>query len=311
MQSIPPGTQAVTTTTAAARPRVIAVMTCFNRKAMTLSCLESLKTAATRADADVHAIVVDDASTDGTAAAVRSTHPWVEVVDGSGALFWNRGMHEGFGRALRRGADFFLWLNDDTQIQPDTLQHLLRQAAELRQRTGRPAIVVGATAERGTGRITYGGRIARSRLRRFSYELVWSASEPVECEAIEGNCVLIPREIAETVGNLDPTFEHAMGDTDYGLRARRAGFGCFVAPGVAGHCSDNSTKGTYFDATLPLRARWKHLTGRKGLPVRSWLHFTGRHGGVLWPMYFLWPYARVLWSGLRGPRPQGGARVAS
>ncbi len=284
---------------AAVSPAIVAVLTCFNRKALTLACLRALEVAARQAQVHIQAIVVDDASSDGTAAAIRAAHPWVEVVEGSGSLYWNRGMHQGFGRALERPADYYLWLNDDTELLPDALQRLLDQHAQLQRTQGGPCIVVGATADRRSGRVTYGGRVARSRLRRFSYDIVWSDSHPVPCEAIEGNCVLIAREIAQRVGNLDPAFEHAMGDTDYGLRARRLGVRSFVAAGVVGHCSTNPVAGSYFDESLPLRARWRLLRSRKGLPVRSWLRFTVRHGGPLWPLYFSWPYLRVVWSGLR------------
>lgn len=290
--------------TSAATPsvRVVGVLTCFNRKPMTLACLEALHASAREANVDLQMIVVDDASSDGTAAAVRAGFPQVELIEGSGALFWNRGMHQGYGLAMQRPADYYLWINDDSHLVPDAIGRLLRQSVQLRQEQGKPVIVVGAMAERGSGRITYGGRVAGSSLRRFNYHMVWSPTEPMRCDVIEGNCVLIPREIALRVGNLDPVFEHAMGDTDYGLRAGRAGFGCFVSAGVIGYCSDNPVSGTHSDTSLPLRKRWRLLLGRKGLPVRSWLHFTRRHGGPLWPLYFSWPYARLLWSGLRGSR---------
>jgi GT2 family glycosyltransferase len=294
------------------RPRIVAVMTCFNRRPLTLACLEALAASATAAGVQLEAIVVDDASTDGTADAVRSRFSWVEVVNGSGALFWNRGMHEGFGRAMRRGADHYLWINDDTHLVPNAVANLLAQSGSLARREGRPVIVVGATAERDSGRISYGGRVAGSRWRPFNYRLVYNAAEAVPCEAIEGNCVLLPREVAERVGNLDPVFEHAMGDTDYGLRARAAGYRAFVASGVVGHCSPNPLKGTYFDASLPLARRWQLIKGRKGLPVRSWLHFCRRHGGWLWPLHFAWPYSKVLLTGMRGavfgrPAPRAAA----
>lgn len=280
--------------------RIVAVLTCFNRKALTLACLESLELAARHADVRLEAIVVDDASPDGTAAAVRERFAWAEVIDGPGDLYWNRGMHLGFGRALQRDATHYLWINDDTHLVPQALSMLLSQAEALNQVQGRPSILVGATAEHGSGAITYGGRVASSRWRPFRYRLVYSEREPVPCVAIEGNCVLIPRAIAQRIGNLDPTFEHAMGDTDYGLRALAAGYGLYVAAGVAGYCSTNPTGGTYFDTSLPLARRWKLIRSRKGLPVRSWLHFSRRHGGFMWPVHFAWPYAKVLLSGLRG-----------
>lgn len=264
-----------------------------------MSCLEFLAAAARHAEVDLEVILVDDASTDGTATAVRAQFPWVEVIEGSGALFWNRGMHRGFSRAMQRPATYYLWINDDTHLLPDALSNLVRQSTQLTLCEGKPVILVGATADRPGGRISYGGRVARDRLRPFNFQLVWSDKEPIPCEAIEGNCVLIPYEIAQRVGNLDPVFEHAMGDTDYGLRAMKAGFRLFVATGIVGHCSTNPDGGTYLDTSLPLRTRWKLIRSRKGLPVRSWLHFSMRHGGVLWPLHFTWPYAKVLLSSIR------------
>lgn len=281
------------------RPRIVAVLTCFNRKALTLACLEALTVSAERAGAALEAILVDDASPDGTAAAVRERFPWVVVMGGPGDLFWNRGMHKGFALALERPADHYLWLNDDTHLVPQALERLLAQSAALHSQLGGPVILVGATAERDSGRVSYGGRVARSRWRPFNYQLVYSETEPVPCEAIEGNCVLIAHAVAMRVGNLDPAFEHAMGDTDYGLRARAMGVRSFVAAGIVGHCSPNPLGGTYFDTSLPLARRWQLVRSRKGLPVNSWRHFCRRHGGLFWPLHFAWPYAKVLITGLR------------
>ena len=297
---------APTAVTADRPPKVVAALTCFNRKALTLRCLETLATAARRAEIELEAIVVDDASPDGTAAAVRERFAWAEVVNGTGNLYWNRGMHRAFARALERPADHYLWINDDTQLVPDAMSNLLQQAADLKVKEGSPVIVVGATAEPGSSTISYGGRARQSRLSPFKYRLVWSADKPTPCHAIEGNCVLIPQEVAARMGNLDPAFEHAMGDTDYGLRALKAGVKLYVAKGIVGHCASNSLSGTYFDRSLSLATRWKLVRSRKGLPVRSWLRFCRRHGGPLWPLHFSWPYFKVLATGIAGqakPKP--------
>jgi GT2 family glycosyltransferase len=276
------------------RTRVTAVMTSFNRKAQTLASLRALRTTAQLANVDLTAILVDDASSDGTADAVRDEQPWVEVIEGSGDLFWSRGMHQAFARALSKGADYYLWLNDDTQLLSDALGRLLTQSAAMARTQGKPVILVGATALPGSDTISYGGRVPVSRLRPFQYRLVFSSEHPVPCTAIEGNCVLIPHDVAVRVGNLDPAFEHAMGDTDYGLRALKAGYALYVSGGVVGHCARNPIRGTYLDRSLPFMQRWRLILSRKGLPVRSWFHFCRRHGGRLWPLHFAWPYAKVF-----------------
>lgn len=283
--------------------RVIATLTSFNRRDATLACLARLESAARQAGLDPRAVLVDDGSTDGTAAAVRSSYPWVEVIEGDGSLFWNRGMHAAQARAMTSSFDYVLWLNDDTELLPDSLTRLLETEAMLRRDRERAVIVVGSTSDRSSGRLSYGGFVAPWRGRPFTYRRVWHASEPVECHVMNGNVVLIPRAVAETVGNLDPVFEHAMGDTDYALRARAAGFGVYVAPGYVGHCTNNPVAGTYRDPGLPFGVRWRKMLSRKGLPPRSWRHFTRRHGGPAWLVYFVWPYARLIAESLRNGLP--------
>lgn len=282
--------------------RVNAILTSFNRRETTLACLRALAVSAQAARVELRAILVDDASTDGTAGAVRDEFEWVEVVEGTGDLFWNRGMHVGYGRAMADPPDYFLWLNDDTELCPDALFRLISQSEVLAAEAGHPVIVVGSTVDSQSGQLTYGGYVSRSRLHRFGYRLVWSDSRPVPCEAMNGNCVLIQPAVARRIGNLDPVYEHAMGDTDYALRAREAGFGVFVAAGVMGRCPSNPQAGSFTDESLPWRRRWQLMLDRKGLPVRSWLHFTRRHGGLMWPLYFAWPYAKLAVSGIRRTR---------
>jgi GT2 family glycosyltransferase len=280
------------------RVRVKAILTSFNRRDKTLACLRSLAVAAQSARVDVHAILVDDASTDGTARAVRDDFDWVEVIEGAGDMYWNRGMYVGFERALADVPDYFLWLNDDTELCPDALARLINQSEAIAAQSGRPVIMVGSTVDSRSGQVSYGGSVARSRLYRFTYRRVWDDVKPVPCETMNGNCVLIPLAIARRIGNLDPVYEHAMGDTDYALRAREAGFTIFVAAGVMGSCSSNPRAGSFTDESLPWRKRWQLILDRKGLPVHSWLHFTRRHGGLMWPLYFAWPYAKLAFSNL-------------
>jgi GT2 family glycosyltransferase len=102
-----------------------------------------------------------------------------------------------------------------------------------------------------------------------------------------------------------------MGDTDYGLRARALGIPSYVAAGIVGHCSQNPLAGSYLDPSLPLARRWQLMRSRKGLPVRSWLHFCRRHGGRAWPLHFAWPYTKLVLSGLRGALGRHDARTRS
>jgi GT2 family glycosyltransferase len=273
---------------------IYAIITSYNRKDSTLECFRRLESAAKTANVNLKAILVDDGSTDGTAEAVEASFAWIKVMRGDGNLFWNRGMHLGFAEALNQDVDAYLWVNDDTHIVDNALLHVINTWHKLEQTTGKPVMISGATADETTGKITYAGDVAQSKLKRFTYRKVWNENLPTQCEVAQGNFLLIPKKIAQAMGNLDPVFEHAMGDTDYTLRARKAGFSVFVASGVIGYCSNNPVKGTFNDASLSLSQRWQAIMSRKGLPPKSWLHFTRRHGGLIWPLYFIWPYFRVI-----------------
>lgn len=285
--------------------RIAVVMTSFNRRQKTMDCLQALSESRDVGDVALHVVLVDDGSSDGTADAVRKAYPWVRIERGDGSLFWCRGMHRAFGIALARGFDYYLWLNDDTMLYPDALARLFDCVAERRERTGRPVIVVGSTVDEASGRLTYGGERRAAGWRRTSFVKLQPRDEAQACESMNGNIVLIPAESAARVGNLDPAFEHAMGDTDYALRANRLGVGVWTAPGVHGTCGHNSTRNTFVDPDLPLSRRWRQMLSRKGLPWRSWWILTRRHAGAFWPLFFAWPYVRVVVGGLVTRRRSG------
>ena len=272
--------------------KVTAILTTFNRRDQTLECLARLSCSAQHAQVQLKIVLVDDASTDGTADSVRMGFPEATVMSGSGDLYWCRGMYLGLVAAMQVRTDYLLWLNDDTQLHQDALQRMLRESLQLQGQFGRPVIMVGATGD-SDGRLTYGGAVERWCWRRLSYRQVWDAQMPTRCEVMNGNCVLVPWAVAKALGNVDRAYEHAMGDTDYALRAGRAGYQIFVASGFAGYCSSNSLLGTYQDNSLTVAERWRRMLDRKGLPWRSWLRFTQRHGGFLWPIYFVWPYVKM------------------
>ncbi len=271
--------------------RVTALLASHNRREQTLRCLAALRASAEHAGVALNAVLVDDGSRDGTAAAVRAESAWVTVIEADGSLYWCRSMHRAFSAVSLQQVDHLLWLNDDTLLRPEALSTLLRCMPPAE--SAAPCIVAGSCSDSATQRLSYGGRVRVSRWRRTRWQLVMPSAEAQRIHTFDGNVVLINRAAAQRVGNLDAGFEHAMGDFDYGLRAQRLGVPLWLAPGVLAHCSPNPRRGGFNDSRLPLRQRWQQLLAPKGLPWRSWLLFTRRHAGPAWWLYFAWPYVRV------------------
>ena len=284
------------TDAAVSEPRrtLCALLTCFNRREKTLACLARLQVSGQHLALDLKAVLVDDGSKDGTAEAVRSRFPWVRVLPAKGDLYWCRAMHRAYAEALKQGADFYLWLNDDTMLESDALSRLLACHDTLVAQAGGALLVIGSVRDPDGGNLTYGGENRVSHWRPTRFAKVSPGAAPQRVDTFDGNIVLVNAEAAQRVGNLDPAYEHAMGDLDYGLRAGRAGVVNWLAPGWFGTCSHNPLSNTYMDSTLPWRRRWQLMLQRKGLPVRSWWHFNRQHSGWLWPVAFAWPYTRML-----------------
>ena len=271
------------------------LIACHNRRAKTLACLDAVFKNQLHKGIDIHVILFDDGSTDGTEAAVQKRFPFVEILRGDGKQYWNRSMHLAFSRAIELDFDCYLWLNDDTILYPKAIKSMISTWRTKRESDGRTGIVVGSTQDPETGILTYGGVIAKDNaLRPLNFTLVSPQLVPVRCHSMNGNCVLISAEVVEVIGGNEPSYAHAFGDIDYGLRARNAGFKLWVAPEYIGKCSRNSIEDTFNDRTLPLSIRWKKMMQPKGLPPASWLLFTRRHCGVFWPVYFIWPYLKLI-----------------
>lgn len=283
------------------RYRIAVILTCFNRREKTLACLDAVLGQAGLDDTELDYFVTDDASADGTAAALHQKLPQATLLAGSGALFWNGGMRLAWSAALPGAYDFYLWLNDDTFLYPATLRRMLDLHAAQRAGGAGPGIVVGST-DNGSGETSYGGERQRSAWRPMTLSRIVPRGAVQQCDTFNGNCVLISRGAADVLGNLDSAFVHAMGDTDYGLRARRAGIPMWVLPGYAGHCvNDGASSGGFGDRSLPFLQRWRLAMAPKGLPWRPWLVLCRRHAGVLWPLYWSWPYLKIIATAWRPP----------
>ena len=131
---------------------------------------------------------------------------------------------------------------------------------------------------------------------------------PVEVDTFNGNVVLVSREASERIGAIDGEYDHAAADHDYGFRAVDAGVPMLLSPGTVGTCPRNPSSEPWADPSLSVRDRFAVLVSRKGHPPRERARFLRRHGGPLWPVFWLSPYIRALPAGAVATPPGAPTR---
>jgi len=95
--------------------KIAVIIPVFNRRETTLKCLGLLKNNVLIPNNSlINIIVVDDGSTDGTAAAIKLAFPDVKILNGDGNLWWTGAINMGVEFALSQDFDYLLTrLNDD------------------------------------------------------------------------------------------------------------------------------------------------------------------------------------------------------
>lgn len=284
--------------------KVTAVVVTWNSRDDTLGCLAALA----RSEPAPAVIVVDNASTDGTAAAVRAAFPAVEVIENTRNVHFACGANVGLRRALARGAAFAWVLNPDAHPAPGALAEMLRLAeadpalglvgARLvhppphpRSRQG-ARVVVGANCDLRTGQIHEPAAPGASAIGRLDVDYVWGCS------------MLLRAAMLRAVGGFDERLTAYFEDTDLCLRARAARPAWGTATALRAEVVHGGS-----------RAANRRFAQQMWLRGRNWLWVFWRHAApadrprlLAWMLGYRLP--RLAWSALvtlvaRTARPLG------
>lgn len=213
----------------------------FNTRELTLACLASVSAEGpVGAGADV--VVVDNASTDGSAEAIAAAFPQVELV----RLDQNVGFARANNLAAGRAGDceFLLLLNPDTVVRPGAIGRLVAFAEAHPEASifgGRTVFADGSLNAGSCWRrptmwsafcIASGLTSLFGRWGLFSPESYgrWKRDTVREVDIVSGCFFLIRRRVWDELGGFDTAFFMYGEDADLCLRARKLGHKCLVCP---------------------------------------------------------------------------------
>lgn len=202
---------------------IVPVILNWNQPEVTADCIQALVSSGFRED---QLIVVDNGSTDGSPELLGARFPQLLVLKNSYNLGFAKGCNVGIRFALEQKAKFLWLLNNDTIPSSDTASEMLALA------NANPTIgVVGAQLRNSQSphdlQALGGGWVSpslgRSRLAHDSTFL------QRKWPFISGASMLIRAEVFSDIGLLDENFFFYWEDSDFSLRAKKAGWALGVA----------------------------------------------------------------------------------
>jgi GT2 family glycosyltransferase len=241
-------------------------------------------------------ILVDNGSTDCSAAYVREYYPWVRIVD----LPENTGFAGGNNRGLKMAeGEFIVTLNNDTKADPRFLEELLQPAL---QDSGIGMVAAKMLNFFDPGRIDSVGVKAANNGMGYNIGVgerdAGQYDTPTQLFGPCAGAALYRRTMLDQVGFFDPDFFAYYEDLDLAWRGRLAGWSCVTAPQAVVHHIHSATSGRMSAFTVYHVQRNKWYTILKNWPFSLLLKS--------FPKILVYDVAAIILAVLRG---KGGAAL--
>lgn len=224
----------------------------WNTPGITIECLESLANV-TKRNVDLEVIIIDNASNDDSASKFKK---WIKSRKASKNITWKlivnednlgfaAGNNVGISEAVKKGADYVLLLNNDTEVHKDFIVELLKSAER-----NKLAGVITPKIYFAKGYEFHKERYKKSELGK----VIWAAGGEMDWDNVYGSnwgvdeadgkkfdkekevdfasgaCMLLRVEALRDVGFFDHEYFMYLEDVDLCVRMKKQGWGVLYAP---------------------------------------------------------------------------------
>jgi len=244
--------------------KVTAIVPSWNRREPLLACVASLL----RSDySDLDVVVVDNASQDGSPAALRAAFPAVTVIENAENRGFTGAVNRGLEAAREAASRYAFLLNDDATVAADCVRHLVAAAEAYDGAIVGPCVYLAARPD------VFWSAGGRAMPRQGRTMMVGSRErdrgqygpEVREVDFVAGCALLARLDVVASVGGLDDRFFAYFEDVEWGARVRRAGHRVLVQPAArAWHDVDLDTQAVSPANVYYMRRNrllWLHLVG--------------------------------------------------
>ncbi|MFH0766021.1 MAG: glycosyltransferase family 2 protein [Calditrichota bacterium] len=251
-------------------PKVAAIVVNWNGRDLLREALASLF----NSDCDnLSVIVVDNGSSDGSAALVRDEFPKATLISNDRNLGFAAGNNQGFERALALGAKYVFILNNDAIVHSSTISRLV-SFLESRPQAWAVSPYIFYYHQRdliwfGGARVNLRwGWIAHRHIRRRFNPAIHLAAE---CDYLTGCACLLRAEAVTALGGFNLEYGLYSEDVDLCLRLRKRGGELWVEPAAqAWHRVSASSGGELTPRKAFYKARSNALLLRRYSSLNQW-----------------------------------------
>lgn len=261
--------------------KISVILVNYNGKEYNDKCIASILRSTIRNRIQI--VIVDNASTDDSLAMLRKnweSNEQVAILALDENYGFSKANNEGIRWAMEQGTEYFLLFNNDTEIEPDTIERMLSCQQE------KKAIVVPKVLYADKRDVIWcaGGEfsplIRKAVQRGLNQPDKGQFDTECVCGFANGCAMLLSKEIIDKIGFLDERFFLYYEDTEYSMRAAENGIKIwYCADAVVYHKVNGSTKGNekpanaYYISRNWLLCNSLHLRGRDGWSGRFCLFF--------------------------------------
>jgi len=210
-------------------PQVSIILLNWNQEEITLDCLNSLM----KLDyLNYKVILVDNSSFNNSVKKIKQMFPEITLIQNRENLGFTEGNNVGISYGINNGSDYILLLNNDTIVDKNFLKELAL-VAEKDSTTGIVGPKIYFYDE--PKKIWFaGGKINWQEGIKYhigAYEIDHGQYDKIrEVDYITGCALLIKREVIEKIGLLDSRYFIYFEETDWNLRAKKAGYKILYVP---------------------------------------------------------------------------------
>lgn len=273
------------------------LLTCHNRKEKTINCLNSLYKAIDLINNQIkfEVYLVDDGSTDGTSEEIAKYFSEINIIKGSGNLYWARGMRLAWETAIKAypNYDSFLLINDDVVFKEYFLFNLFDTHKYCLEQFHQQGIYVCSTMDPMNSKMSYGGTLIINKGIKVKSKKIIPTDIPIPCSMANANILLVTKEVVNTIGIFDPQYHHLFADYDYTLSASKKGIPVLVCPGIGGYC-ENDHGNRWLSSGSTLNDRINYLYSFRGLSYKEQIYFLKKNFKYQFPYNFVMLWLKTL-----------------